>query len=129
MPTLLRIVLWNFAFVVVLTASLATAAILRQDGIAFGLPGVCALWLLGQGARFAHRRWAMIACAGVSSLLLVLQLAVFAFLAWWQHGFGNTQSSTLWQLLLLCTAIVGTIVTIGFLRTKLPAAGNGRRVS
>lgn len=129
MPTLFRIVLWNLAFVAVLAASLATAASLRLDGIAFGLPGVFALWILGQGAKFARRHWAVIACAVVGGLLLVLQLAVFVFFAWWQHGFGNTQSSTLWQVLVLSTAIVGAIAIVGFLRTKLPAAGNARRIS
>lgn len=127
MPTLLRIVLWNLAFVAVLAASLAAAASLRLDAIAFGLPGVFALWILGQGAKFARRHWTVIACAAVGGLLLMLQLAVFAFFAWWQHGLGNTQSSTLWQVLLLSTVIVGAIVIVGFLRTKLPTTGNERR--
>lgn len=122
MRTAVHVALWNIAFVLLLLAFLVTAASLHVDMAAFGLPTVFAMWLVVLGAKFARRRWAIVACAVVSVVLLVLQIAVFAFFAWWQQGFGNTGSSTGWQVLIIFVAIGGALVVGWFLRTKLRAA-------
>lgn len=119
MRTVLRIALWNLAFIVVLVASLAVAASLRLDLLAFGLPAVIAVWVLILGARFAHRRWAVVTCAVAGVLLLLFQIALFAFFAWWNRGFGNTRGWTESLVMVLYVAVGGAVVVGWYLVAKL----------
>ncbi|MFO1364754.1 MAG: hypothetical protein U1F45_20225 [Burkholderiales bacterium] len=127
MRTVVRLVLWNGGFALAILALLAVAATLRMDMLAFGLPGVFALWVVMLGAKFARRRSVIITCAVVSVFFVLIQIAVFVFFAWWQRGFGNTQSSTEWQVLIIYVIVGGTFVIGWFLRAKLRTAVTDRQ--
>ncbi len=118
MRTALRIALWNFAFFVCLVGVLALAAVAQLESVAFGLPTALAVWVLVQGAVFAQRRCWVVACAATSSLLLLLQLSILAFFAWWNRGFRNNQMETLAVLFFSLVLVCGVFLIGWFLRAK-----------
>jgi hypothetical protein len=122
-PAAARIVLMNLAFVVALVAFAALAAANRMDSAAFGLPAVLAVWVVVQGALFARRRFWVVTCAVVGCLLLVLQVALLAFLLWWNRGFGNTQMATQSLVLIIWVVVAGAALIGLYLRAK---RGKGR---
>ncbi|MFO1364478.1 MAG: hypothetical protein U1F45_18815 [Burkholderiales bacterium] len=121
MRTVVRLVLWNGGFALAILALLAVAATFRMDMLAFGLPGYLRYGSTMLGAKFARRRSVIITCAVVSVFVLI-QIAVFVFFAWWQRGFGNTQSSTEQVLIIYVIVSPEPLSSAGFLRAKLRTA-------
>jgi len=114
-----RIALWTLAFAVFIAGALAVAVVNRADSAVFGLPTLLAIWILFQGGMFATRRSSVIACAVVSSVLLLLQIGLLAFFVLWNRGFGNTTMATQ-SLVLIIWVLVGGILLVGwFLRAKI----------
>jgi hypothetical protein len=118
MRVAVHLVLWNFAFIVLLVVALAVLAANRADAAAFALPFVLAVWVLFQGAVFAKRRKWVLICATTSGILLLLQLALLTISVLWNRGFGNTSMVTQSLVFVIWVTVGGGLLLAWFLRAK-----------
>jgi hypothetical protein len=80
MRTLLRLLLWNAAFIACVAAIAISLDRGTSDVFGLSLPYITGVWLLFLGARFASRRVSVIAIAVISSLLFLFQCVVIGFI-------------------------------------------------
>jgi hypothetical protein len=130
MHVVLRLTLWNLGFACVFLAIEFIFAVWVEhyfpgvgrgvaDVLAFGLPGLLALWVLFLGLIYAGSRTAVVACAVCAGVLTLVQGALLAFLVAWSKGIGGrTNFTTALEVLLTFVLVVGAILIWSFVRAK-----------
>jgi hypothetical protein len=113
---LLRLFLWNAAFVACVAALAVSLDRGTSDLFGLSLPYVTGVWLLFLGARFANRRLSVIAIAIVSSLLFLLQCAVIGFALLLSSD--NRDSVTLLAYLIAAVLVTGAGLVWWFASSK-----------
>lgn len=118
--TVLKLVLWNVAFVAALAAIFLYGGRDAGDMLALLVLFVAGVWLLALGAGFARRRWSVIAVAIAAGLLFLAEAVLLALIAWSSDSFGNPgRGGDFWGGLVV-SAVLSVLAVWGFLAMKLP---------